>query len=176
MKPAEYPKDGANQSIRYGYGESYLGWVSVALTERGVCFIDLDDSPEILKTRLENNFPTAILGADDPVVNSTLSETLSFLENPEIGFDLSLDIQGTAFQQRVWAALRDIQPGLTASYTEIAKQIGKPKAARAVARACASNIIAAAIPCHRVVRSNGDLGGYRWGLERKKMLLERESR
>lgn len=120
-------------------------------------------------------FPEAKSQENDPTFTTIVSQTLAFLEAPEQGFTLPLDVQGTAFQRRVWAALQNIQPGSTASYAEIAKQIGNPKAARAVAQACASNKIAVAIPCHRVVRSNGDLGGYRWGIERKRAILERET-
>jgi AraC family transcriptional regulator of adaptative response/methylated-DNA-[protein]-cysteine methyltransferase len=175
MKPSEYQKGGVGILIRYGIVRSYLGWVLVAVTERGVCQIDFDDTPKNLKTRLETNFPKARLQGDDPTITTVISQTLAFLEAPEKGFALPLDVQGTAFQQRVWAALRNIRPGATASYAEIAQQIGNPKAARAVAQACATNNIAVAIPCHRVVRSNGELGGYRWGIERKRAILERES-
>ena len=112
---------------------------------------------------------------DDPEIKTIIAETIAFLKAPDRGLGLPLDIQGTAFQHQVWAALQDIQPGTTVSYGEIARQIGNPKAARAVAGACASNNIAVAIPCHRVVRSNGEMGGYRWGVERKRVLLERET-
>ncbi len=175
MKPSEYQKRGEGISIRYAIVKSYLGWVLVAVTERGICKIDFGDTPEILQTRLKTNFPEAKSQDSDPTFTTIVAQTLAFLEAPEQGLTLPLDIQGTAFQRRVWAALRKIQPGATASYSEIANQIGNPKAARAVAQACAKNNIAVAIPCHRVVRSNGDLGGYRWGIERKQALLERES-
>jgi len=175
MKPSEFQKGGEGQSIRYGIVQSYLGWVLVAVTERGVCQIDFDDSSEILKMRLGNNFPKASLLDEDSTITKIIEQTLTFLEVPVQKFDIPLDIQGTAFQRRVWKALQDIQPGTTASYGDIAKNIGNPKAARAVAQACASNNIAIAIPCHRVVRSNGDLGGYRWGIERKQKILKRES-
>lgn len=175
MKPSQYRKGGEGLSIRYAIVQSYLGWVLVAVTERGICRIDLDDTPATLKTRLELNFPKAKLQDDDPTITSIISQTIAFLEAPEQGLDLPLDVQGTAFQHRVWAALQNIEPGATASYGEIAERIGNPKAARAVAGACASNNIAVAIPCHRVVRSSGELGGYRWGIARKRALLERES-
>ncbi len=175
MKPSEFQKGGKGKLIRYGIVQSYLGWVLVAVSDRGVCRIDFDDSPEILKARLDENFPNAELISDDPTISSIISQTVAFLETPELEYALPLDIQGTAFQQQVWQALRDIRPGTTVSYGDIAKQIGNPKAGRAVAQACGSNSIAVAIPCHRVVRKNGELGGYRWGIKRKEMILEREA-
>ena len=175
MKPSEYQKGGEGLSIRYAIVQSYLGWVLVGISDRGVCQIDFDDSPGSLQSRLRNNFPNAKIQANDPGFKDMIAQTLGFLEAPEQGFALPLDVQGTAFQRRVWTALQAIQPGTTASYGEIAERIGNPKAARAVAQACASNNIAVAIPCHRVVCSNGDLGGYRWGIARKRAILERES-
>ncbi len=175
MKPSEYQKGGEGISIRYAIVQSYLGWVLVAATERGVCQIDFGDTPEILQKRLKTNFPKAKLQDNDSAFTTIIAQILAFLESPKQGFKLPLDVQGTAFQRRVWAALQTIQPGSTASYAEIAKLIGNPNAARAVAQACASNNIAVVIPCHRVVRSNGDLGGYRWGIERKRAILEREA-
>lgn len=174
MKPSDYQKGGEGISIRYAIVQSYLGWVLIAATEQGVCKIDFDDTPEILLTRLKTNFPKAKLQDNDPTFTTIVSQTLAFLESPKQGFTLPLDVQGTAFQRRVWAILQTIQPGSTASYTEIAKRIGNPKAARAVAQACASNKIAIAIPCHRVIRSDSGLGGYRWGIERKQTILDRE--
>jgi AraC family transcriptional regulator of adaptative response/methylated-DNA-[protein]-cysteine methyltransferase len=175
MKPSEFQKGGEGLSIRYSLVQSYLGWVLVAVTDRGVCQIDIDDSPEILKMRLGNNFPNARLQVEESKLSKMIEQTLAFLEVPKQNFTVPLDIQGTAFQQRVWNALQDIQPGTTASYGDIAKKIGNPKGARAVAQACASNNIAVVIPCHRVVRKNGDLGGYRWGIERKQKILKHES-
>lgn len=175
MKPSVYKKGGEGIPIRYAIVESYLGWVLVAATEQGICKIAFDDRPEILYSRLKADFPQAELHDNDPEFKTIIAQTLTFLETPEQGLDLPLDIQGTAFQRRVWAALQTIEPGSTASYSEIARKIGKPKAARAVAKACAANNIAVAIPCHRVVRNDGDLGGYRWGIERKQALLKRES-
>ncbi len=175
MKPSEYQKGGEGLSICYAIVQSYLGWVLVAVTDRGICRIDFDDTADILKTRLESNFPKARLQEDDPGIRTIIAQTMAFLEAPERGLALPLDVQGTAFQHRVWAALQEIQPGTTTSYGDIAKKIGNPKAARAVSGACASNNIAVAIPCHRIVRSDGELGGYRWGMERKRALLERES-
>ena len=175
MKPSEFQKGGKGKLIRYGIVQSYLGRVLVAVSDRGICRIDLDDSPEILKARLDENFPNAELISNDPTFTSIISQTIAFLEAPKLDFSLPLDIQGTAFQQRVWNALRDIRPGTTVSYGDIAKKIGNPSAARAVAQACGSNKIAVVIPCHRVVRKNGELGGYRWGINRKEMILEREA-
>ena len=175
MKPAEFQNGGAGIRIRYGIFQSDLGWILVALSDKGVCRIDIDENPQNLQARLSANFPQASLLQDDPDLAALIREILSYLQTPRQGLSLPLDIQGTAFQKRVWDALQHIQPGSRMSYTEIAKKIGSPKAARAVARACAANKLALAIPCHRVVRSDGQLGGYRWGLERKKALLEKES-
>jgi AraC family transcriptional regulator of adaptative response/methylated-DNA-[protein]-cysteine methyltransferase len=139
-----------------------------------VCRIDFGDTPEALTARLAARFPEAKLRHTEPTETTAIAQTLAFLEAPEEGLALPLDVQGTAFQRRVWAALQKIQPGSTASYGQIAAQIGNPNAARAVAQACASNEVAVAIPCHRAVRSNGEMGGYRWGTERKRAILERE--
>ena len=175
MKPSDYQNGAEGILIRYAVVPSYLGWVLVAVTGRGICRIDFGDDPEILEMRLAANFPRAEIQADDPVITSIIAQTIAFLEAPGKGLELPLDIQGTAFQQRVWSALQQIQPGTTASYAEIAAQIGNPKAARAVAQACAANKLAVAIPCHRVVRGDGGLGGYRWGTQRKRALLDREA-
>jgi AraC family transcriptional regulator, regulatory protein of adaptative response / methylated-DNA-[protein]-cysteine methyltransferase len=175
MKPSEYRKGAAGIRIRVAVEKSYLGWVLIGATEKGICTIDLGESPDILKTRLFGNFPKAVIQESDGLFNDRVKQILSHIENPFQGFKLPLDIQGTAFQQKVWQALREIPAGSTASYSEIAEKIDKPKAARAVARACASNRIAVAIPCHRVVKQSGELGGYRWGVERKRALLNRET-
>jgi AraC family transcriptional regulator of adaptative response/methylated-DNA-[protein]-cysteine methyltransferase len=175
MKPAEYHKGGKNQNIRFAIVQSYLGWVLIAATERGICRIDFGDTPEILHMRLMTLFPKAILQENDSTFTTIIAQTIAFLEVPGQGLAIPLDVQGTAFQRRVWAALKTIPPGSTVNYAELAKRIGQPNASRAVAQACASNPVAVAVPCHRVVRSNGDLGGYRWGIERKQIILERES-
>ncbi len=176
MKPSVYQKGAQAMPIKFATTPSYLGWVLIAATGQGLCAIDFGDAPETLQARLRARFPQADLQADDPDFQATVSQLLAFLEAPHhSSLDLPLDIQGTAFQRRVWQALQNIPVGSTASYAEIAGQIGQPQAARAVAQACASNTLAVAIPCHRVVRSNGDLGGYRWGLKRKRMLLAREA-
>jgi len=174
MKPTQYRRGGDGVMITFAVAESYLGWVLVAATDQGICRIDFDDSVDALQSRLAASFPQARLLGDVPEFAATITQVLSFLERPEQGLELPLDVQGTAFQRRVWAALQELPAGSTASYSDVASRIGKPKAARAVARACAANRIAAAIPCHRVVRSDGALGGYRWGLERKRALLDRE--
>ncbi len=175
MRPSEYQNGGRGLCIRFAIVQSCLGWVLVAATKRGICKIDLSDTPGLLQTRLKTSFPQADLQTADPDFEAIVAQVLAFLETPNLGLALPLDIQGTAFQRRVWTALQEIPPGSTASYGDIAARIGNPKAARAVAQACAANSIAVAIPCHRVVRSNGDLGGYRWGTERKREILERES-
>ena len=175
MRPKEFQKGGAGLMIRYAVVGSYLGWVLVAATEQGVCRIDIDDDPAALRARLEENFAQADLRTQDAQFDEVVKQVLRFLERPQTGLAVPLDIQGTAFQQRVWSALREIPAGSTASYGELAERIGKPSAARAVAQACAANKIAVVIPCHRVVRGDGGLGGYRWGVERKRVLLDREA-
>jgi AraC family transcriptional regulator of adaptative response/methylated-DNA-[protein]-cysteine methyltransferase len=164
----------ADSQIRFAIGECSLGSILVAISERGVCAIALADNPEILVRNLQDRFPQAEPIGAGPDVEQLIAKVVDFIENPALTLDLPLDIRGTAFQQRVWLALRDIPAGTTISYTEIARRIGAPKAIRAVAGACAANILAVAIPCHRVVRTDGSLSGYRWGVERKAELLRRE--
>jgi AraC family transcriptional regulator of adaptative response/methylated-DNA-[protein]-cysteine methyltransferase len=147
----------------------------VAATEGGICLIEFSDTPEEVHERLPAHFPAAKLDADVPGFATWVQQVLEFIEAPRQGLNLPLDIQGTAFQRQVWQALQTIPAGETTTYTEIAKQIGKPSAVRAVATACAANRIAVVIPCHRVLRSDGSLSGYRWGVERKAKLLQRES-
>lgn len=162
--------------IRFAIGECSLSSILVAISERGVCAIALGDNPESLVRDLQDRFPQAeFIGADHDF-EQLIAKVVGFVEAPALGLDLSLDIRGTAFQQRVWQALREIPAGTTISYSEIAQRIGAPKAVRAVAGACAANILAVAIPCHRVVRTDGSLSGYRWGVERKAKLLRRENR
>lgn len=175
MAPKTYQKGGRGMAILYAIAESYLGWVLVAGTQKGICRIDFDQSPTRLQARLAERFPQAQLKTADPGFEAVVKQVIGYIETPSNTLNLPLDIQGTAFQKRVWQALRGISAGTTASYIQIANQIGSPKAARAVAQACAANQLAVAIPCHRVVRSDGHLGGYRWGLDRKKALLEREA-
>ncbi|MEW6263179.1 MAG: bifunctional DNA-binding transcriptional regulator/O6-methylguanine-DNA methyltransferase Ada [Thermodesulfobacteriota bacterium] len=175
MTAGKYKKGAAGLRIRFAVADSFLGKVLVAATDHGLCAIEFSDSPAPLVERLRTRFPRAELDEDDAGFVAWVSKVTEFIETPARGLDLPLDIQGTAFQQRVWKALRQIPPGSTSSYTEVAARIGRPKAVRAVARACASNPIAVAVPCHRVIRRNGGLGGYKWGLERKRALLEREA-
>lgn len=160
---------------KFAIGCCSLGSVLVAASSAGVCAILLGDGPEELTRALHSRLPGAEPAGGDPGLAGTLAKILEFVETPRMGLDLPLDMCGTPFQQRVWTALRDIPPGSTASYGEIAVRIGAPKAVRAVAGACAANLIAVAIPCHRVVRGDGAISGYRWGVERKRALLERET-
>jgi AraC family transcriptional regulator of adaptative response/methylated-DNA-[protein]-cysteine methyltransferase len=175
MTPTAYRAGGASAEIRFAVGECSLGSILVARSERGVCAILLGDDPDALARDLQERFPRATLIGGDPGFEQLVAQVVGFIEAPRLGLDLPLDVQGTAFQQRVWQALREIPPGRTASYTDIARRIGAPAAVRAVAGACAANRLAVAIPCHRVVRNDGALSGYRWGVERKRALLEREA-
>ncbi|NUP10660.1 MAG: bifunctional DNA-binding transcriptional regulator/O6-methylguanine-DNA methyltransferase Ada [Polyangiaceae bacterium] len=176
MTPTAFRHGGTDLEIRFAVAECSLGSVLVAATERGVCSILLGDDPEALMHDLERRFPRAKLVGADEAFEALVAQVIGLVEHPGTGTDLPLDIRGTAFQQRVWNALRAIPAGTTASYSDIAKAIGAEKSVRAVARACASNQLAVAIPCHRVVRMDGDLSGYRWGVERKRALLAREHR
>lgn len=160
--------------IYFAIGECSLGSVLVAQSELGICAIALGDDPSVLLNELQEQFSTAILIGGDANYEKIIAQVIGFIEHPTDNFNLPLDIRGTVFQQRVWQALQTIQPGETTSYSDLAQRIGSPKAARAVASACAANVLAVVIPCHRVVRNNGDLSGYRWGVERKRALLELE--
>lgn len=177
MAPAAYARGGRGETIRWGVATCWLGYVLVAATERGVCAILLGDSRAELSEDLAGRFPRATLeeAAKDSDFTAWVDRTVAFLRDPGGQLDVPLDVAGTAFQQQVWAALREVRAGETASYAEVANRIGKPHAARAVAQACAANPVAVAIPCHRVVRSDGSVSGYRWGEERKRALLRRES-
>jgi AraC family transcriptional regulator, regulatory protein of adaptative response / methylated-DNA-[protein]-cysteine methyltransferase len=174
MTPGHYRAGGDTMAIRFAVGECSLGSILVAQSERGVCAILLGDDPDQLARDLQDRFPNATLIGGDAVFERLVARVVGFVEAPARGLDLPLHVRGTAFQQRVWQALREIPPGTTASYGEIAARIGAPKATRAVAQACAANALAVAIPCHRVVRTDGDLSGYRWGVDRKRALLTRE--
>jgi AraC family transcriptional regulator of adaptative response/methylated-DNA-[protein]-cysteine methyltransferase len=174
MTPLAYRAGGAGVSIRFAVGDCSLGSVLVADTSRGICAILLGDDPVVLVRELQDRFPRASFVEPDRAFERTVSQVVALVDRPAAGLSLPLDVRGTAFQQRVWQALREIPAGSTASYTEIAARIGAPRAVRGVARACASNPIAVAIPCHRVVRRDGDLAGYRWGIHRKRALLEKE--
>lgn len=175
MRARDYRAGGAGAVMRFAVGQCTLGAILVAQSQRGICAILLGDDPDALVRDLQDQFPKAeIIGADGDF-EQLIAQVVGFIEAPAIGLQLPLDVQGTAFQERVWRVLRDIPPGATASYTEIATRIGSPKAVRAVAQACAANHMAVAIPCHRVVRRDGDLSGYRWGVDRKRELLRREA-
>ena len=176
MTPTAYRDGGKGAEIRFAVGECWLGSILVAATDKGVCSIRFGDDPEALVRGLQDDFPKARLVGGDPAFEATVGRVVGMVEAPRAHgqADLPLDIGGTAFQRRVWQALREIPAGSTASYTEVAARIGSPGAVRAVAGACAANELAVVIPCHRVVRSDGSLSGYRWGVERKRRLLDRE--
>ncbi len=175
MTPTSFRSGGSGASIAFAVGECSLGSLVVAATDKGICAILLGDDADSLLRDLQDRFPNARLIGGDAGFEQMVAKVVGLVEAPAVGLDLPLDVRGTAFQQRVWQALRDIPVGATASYAEIATRIGAPKAVRAVAQACASNALAVAIPCHRVVRRDGALSGYRWGVERKRTLLEREA-
>ncbi len=175
MTPTAWRAGGAETEIRFAIGQCALGAILVAQSERGICAIALGDDPEALARELQDQFPRARLIGGDAAFEAMVAKVVGFVEAPRLGLDLPLDVRGTAFQQRVWQALREIPAGATASYSDIAQRIGAPKSVRAVAQACGANALAVAIPCHRVVRSDGGLSGYRWGVERKSALLEREA-
>ncbi|NPD17401.1 bifunctional DNA-binding transcriptional regulator/O6-methylguanine-DNA methyltransferase Ada [Xinfangfangia sp. D13-10-4-6] len=176
MTPTTYRNGGKDAEIRFAVGATSLGAILVAQSDRGICAITLGDDPDRLVRDLQDRFPRAVLIGGDADYETLVAQVVGFVEAPGIGLTLPLDIRGTAFQERVWQALRQIPPGQTATYTDIARLIGEPKAVRAVAQACGANKLAVAIPCHRVVRHDGTLAGYRWGVERKRALLEREAR
>ena len=176
MTPSTYRTGGANTDIRFAIGECSLGSILVACSNRGVCAILLGDDPDTLMRDVQDRFPRSNLIGGDREFEQLVAKVVGFVEAPAIGLELPLDVRGTAFQQRVWNALRKIPAGATVSYTDIARRIGAPKSVRAVAQACAANTLAVAIPCHRVIRTDGGLSGYRWGVERKRALLERETR
>ena len=165
---------GADAQIRFAAGACSLGAVLVARSAKGVCAILLGDDPDALVRDLRDRFPRAELVGDDRGFEALVARVVGLVEAPGLGLDLPLDLRGTAFQQRVWQALREVPAGTTASYAEVARRVGAPKAVRAVAAACAANALAVAIPCHRVVRAGGGLSGYRWGVARKRALLENE--
>ncbi len=174
MSARSYRKGGGSEVIFFAVGECWLGHILVAATQRGVCCIELGDDPQALLHSLERRFAKATLIGADASFEAVVAQVVALVEQPRAGHALPLDLRGTAFQHRVWQALSEIACGSTASYAEIARAIGAPAAMRAVAGACAANPIAVAIPCHRVVRSDGSLSGYRWGIARKQRLLERE--
>ncbi len=175
MTPTAWRRGGGGLRIRFAVGQCSLGAILVAHSGRGVCAILIGDDPEALVRDLQDRFAQAQLVGGDAGFERLVAQVVGFVEAPRLGLDLPLDVRGTAFQQRVWQALRDIPAGQTASYGEIARRIGAPQAGRAVAQACGANPLAVAIPCHRVVRHDGALSGYRWGVERKRVLLAREA-
>jgi AraC family transcriptional regulator, regulatory protein of adaptative response / methylated-DNA-[protein]-cysteine methyltransferase len=174
MRPTDYRAGGVDAEIRFAVGQCSLGSVLVAQSAKGVCAILLGDDADALVRDLQDRFPRAILVGGDVDFERTVAKVIGVVEKPALGLDLPLDVRGTAFQQRVWAALRQIPVGSTASYAEIASRIGAPNSARAVAQACGANVLAMAIPCHRVVATDGSRSGYKWGVRRKKNLLARE--
>ena len=174
MTPSDFQAGGKNETIRFAIGASSLGGVLVAATAKGLCALLLGDEPQELKRELAERFPKARLVSGDRAFEKLAAKAIKLVDDPARVCDLPLDIRGTAFQQKVWQALRDIPAGETASYTEVAEKIGKPSAVRAVAGACAANHLSVIIPCHRVLRSDGSLSGYYWGVDRKKALLKKE--
>jgi AraC family transcriptional regulator of adaptative response/methylated-DNA-[protein]-cysteine methyltransferase len=175
MTPTQYRAGGLNEDIKFAVGQTSLGAILVASSAKGVAAILLGDDPDKLVRNLQDRFPRARLVGADRAYEALIARVVGFVENPGLGLDLPLDVRGTAFQRRVWQALQEIPVGERVSYSEIARRIGLPGSARAVAGACASNHLAVAIPCHRVVRNDGSLSGYAWGVERKQALLEREA-
>jgi AraC family transcriptional regulator, regulatory protein of adaptative response / methylated-DNA-[protein]-cysteine methyltransferase len=176
MTPSRYRAGGAGETIRHATGRSSLGVVLVAATERGVCAILLGSEPHALMSELRTRFPQAVMQEAEPQFANWVAQVVAIVDHPEHNrqLDLPLDIRGTAFQRRVWEVLRTIPPGRTLSYRDVATKLGSPAAVRAVAGACAANALAVAIPCHRVIAANGELAGYRWGVERKRELLHLE--
>lgn len=175
MTPSEFRSGGKNAEIRFAVGKCSLGSILVASSDKGVTAILLGDDPETLVHKLEDQFPNAKLVGGDREYEDVMAKVIGLVEAPGTGLDLPLDVRGTAFQHRVWQALQEIPIGKTATYTDIAQRIGIPKAVRAVAAACAANKLAVAIPCHRVIRNDGSLSGYRWGVDRKRTLIQREA-
>ena len=176
MRAGDYRAGGRDQQIRFAVGQCTLGAIVVAQSQRGICAIALGDDPDALVRELQDQFPQAQLLGGDAAFEQCVAQVVGLVESPAVGLNLPLDVRGTAFQERVWQALRAIPPGQTATYSDIAERIGAPQAVRAVASACAANRLAVAIPCHRVVRRDGTLSGYRWGVARKHALLQREKK
>lgn len=175
MTPSAYRQGGEDTDIRFAVAQCSLGAILVAQSARGVCAISLGDDPDELVVELQAQFPNANLIGADAAFERLVAQVVGFVEAPQVGLDLPLDIRGTAFQRRVWQALMQVPVGSTVTYSDVARQIGQPTAVRAVAQACGANRLAVAIPCHRVVRVGGGLSGYRWGVDRKRRLLDAES-
>lgn len=176
MTPTEFRSGGTNAEMRFAVGECSLGTILVASSDKGIAAIFLGEDPETLVHNLQDRFPNATLIGGDRAYEDVMAKVIGLVEAPGTGLDLPLDVRGTAFQHRVWQALCEIPAGTTATYSEIADRIGMPKAVRAVATACAANKLAVAIPCHRVVQNDGSLSGYRWGVERKRQLIDKEAK
>lgn len=175
MTPSKFRSGAVDVPVIFAVGECSLGAVLVAATPNGVCAIEFGDDPTVLVHQLQDRFHAARLTGGDADFDSLVARVIALVEDPTAGVDLPLDIQGTAFQERVWRALRDVPAGVTVTYADIAQRIGSPAAVRAVAGACAANHLAVAVPCHRVIRTDGTISGYRWGVERKAALLHREA-
>lgn len=175
MTPTQYRSGGANEQIKFAVGQTSLGAILIASSTKGIASILLGDDPDALVRDVQDRFPKAYLIGADREYETLISHVVGFVENPGIGLDLPLDVRGTVFQRRVWQALQEIPVGKTMSYSEIARRMGLPNSVRAVAGACTANNLAVAIPCHRVVRNDGALSGYAWGIERKQALLDREA-
>lgn len=174
MTPSAFRAGGKGAVVRFAVGETWLGSILVAASDQGICSISLGDDPDALVRTLQDRLPRAVLIGGDPEFDQLVAKVIALVQRPAAGATLPLDVQGTAFQQRVWQALSKIPAGQTTTYTQLARRIGQPTAVRAVASACAANQLAIVIPCHRVVRSDGSLSGYRWGIERKAKLLHLE--
>ena len=175
MTPGAARRGGAGEVIRAAYADSPLGRLLVGMTDRGVCFLGFAEPDDALMGDLRHRFPQARIERDDAALADTLRVVIDFMREPSHALDLPLDLRGTAFQLRVWQALREIQPGETRTYGQLARMIGDPRAVRAVARSCARNPVSLAVPCHRVVGADGDLTGYRWGVPNKRRLLRDEA-
>jgi AraC family transcriptional regulator of adaptative response/methylated-DNA-[protein]-cysteine methyltransferase len=175
MTPAAFKRGGKDTGVRFAVGDCLLGAILVARSEKGIGAISLGDDPDGLVRELQDRLPNARLIGGDRDFEQLVARVVGFVEAPKIGLELPLDLRGSAFQERVWRALQDIPAGKTLSYAELAQRLGEPRAVRAVAQACGANAIAVAIPCHRVVKKDGAVSGYRWGVERKRALIEREA-
>lgn len=174
--PAQSRDGDAGANIFFALGKCSLGSILVARSDKGICSIQFGDDPILLVCDLQEQFPTGYLIGDEPAYEGMVDQVIRIVENPQLERNFPLDVRGTEFQQLVWKAVQQIPAGSTATYSDIAQKIGMPNAARAVAEACAANVLAVAIPCHRVIRADGSLSGYRWGVERKRALLESEVR
>lgn len=174
MRPGDYRRGAAGRQIRFAVAPSALGWIGVAASDRGVCMVAFGDDRDGLHRAVADRFPRAVLHEGDAQFAAWVRRVVALVDRPSAALDLPLDMRGTLFQRRVWHALRQVSPGTTVTYSELARRVGKPRAVRAVAAACAANDLAVVVPCHRAIRRDGGLAGYRWGIERKRALLARE--